>query len=215
MIPVKPKIARRAEIRSLEEYERQYRESIDHPQRFWRKQAEALTWFHPPQTTLDVDVEEVDFSWFGGGRLNACFNCVDRHIEQHGEKTATGKTRPTAGTRVREMWAKLKRGGHESRYRLRKIVVEPVFGHIKAARGFRQFLLNHFPDPDILLNKERMDERAALARDNALPVEEIQKISAVYLGIAEKITGKKIELSSNPKQEIIDILRDNYSLIDE
>jgi len=39
------------------------------------------------------------------------------------------------------MWAKLKRGGHESRYRRRKIVVEPVFGHIKAARGFRQFLL--------------------------------------------------------------------------
>lgn len=39
------------------------------------------------------------------------------------------------------MWAKLKRGGHESRYRLRKTVVEPVFGHIKAARGFRQFLL--------------------------------------------------------------------------
>ncbi len=39
------------------------------------------------------------------------------------------------------MWAKLKRAGHDSRYRLRKIVVEPVFGHIKAARGFRQFLL--------------------------------------------------------------------------
>lgn len=61
--------------------------------------------------------------------------------QKHGEKTATGKRIPKAGTRVREMWAKLKRGGHESRYRLRKIVVEPVFGHIKAARGFRQFLL--------------------------------------------------------------------------
>jgi len=61
--------------------------------------------------------------------------------QKHGEKTAAGKRIPRAGTRVREMWAKLKRGGHESRYRLRKIVVEPVFGHIKAARGFRQFLL--------------------------------------------------------------------------
>jgi acetyl-CoA synthetase len=86
MIPVKPKIARWAQIRSLEDYERQYRESIDHPERYWRNQAEALTWFHPPQTTLDV--EEVDFSWFGGGRLNACFNCVDRHLEQRGDKTA-------------------------------------------------------------------------------------------------------------------------------
>jgi len=61
--------------------------------------------------------------------------------QKHGEKTATGKRIPKAGTRVREMWAKLKRGGHESRYRLRKIVGEPVFGHLKAARGFRQFLL--------------------------------------------------------------------------
>jgi hypothetical protein len=37
--------------------------------------------------------------------------------------------------------ARIKRGGHHSRYRLRKYVVEPVFGQIKQARGFRQFLL--------------------------------------------------------------------------
>jgi hypothetical protein len=61
--------------------------------------------------------------------------------QKHGEKTATGKTIPAAGTFVREMWARLKRGGHDSRYRLRKQVVEPVFGQIKSARGFRQFLL--------------------------------------------------------------------------
>jgi transposase len=61
--------------------------------------------------------------------------------QKHGEKAACGKRIPTAGTRVRAMWTKLKRGGHESRYRLRKQVVEPVFGQIKAARGFRQFLL--------------------------------------------------------------------------
>ncbi|PWI34025.1 phosphoribosylaminoimidazolesuccinocarboxamide synthase [Vibrio albus] len=79
--------------------------------------------------------------------------------------------------------------------------------------GFRQFLLNYFPDPDILLNKERMDERQALAENNALPVEEIQKVSDVYLSIAEKVTGKKITLSDNPKQEIIDILRNDYRLI--
>jgi len=80
--------------------------------------------------------------------------------------------------------------------------------------GFRQFLLNHFPDPDILLNKERMDEREALARDNALPLEALQDISRTYIGIAEKITGQKIKLSSNPKQEIIDILGKEYGLID-
>jgi Transposase DDE domain len=39
------------------------------------------------------------------------------------------------------MATKLKRGGWRSRYRLRKQIVEPVFGHIKHARGYRQFLL--------------------------------------------------------------------------
>lgn len=79
--------------------------------------------------------------------------------------------------------------------------------------GFRQFLLNHFPDPDILLNKDRMIEREALAKDNALPLEVLMDVSKTYIGIAEKITGQKIELSDNPKQEIIEILRNQYGLI--
>lgn len=84
----------------------------------------------------------------------------------------------------------------------------------KSKEGFRQLLLNHFPDPDILLNKERMDEREALARDNALPTEVLMDVSRTYLGIAEKVVGHKIELSENPKAEIIEILRDQYGLID-
>lgn len=84
----------------------------------------------------------------------------------------------------------------------------------QSKEGFRQLLLNHFPDPDILLNKERMDEREALARDNALPTEVLMDVSRTYLGIAEKIVGHKIELSENPKAEIIEILRDQYGLID-
>ncbi|EKO3665575.1 phosphoribosylaminoimidazolesuccinocarboxamide synthase [Vibrio metschnikovii] len=79
--------------------------------------------------------------------------------------------------------------------------------------GFRQFLLSYFPDPDILLNKERMTEREALAQNNALPVEALMDISRTYLGIAEKIVGHPIKLSSNPKQEIIAILREQYDLI--
>ncbi|MBV7298468.1 phosphoribosylaminoimidazolesuccinocarboxamide synthase [Enterovibrio paralichthyis] len=80
--------------------------------------------------------------------------------------------------------------------------------------GFRQFLLNHFPDPDILLNKDRMPEREALARDNALPVESLMDISRTYVGIAEKITGQTLHLSNNPKQEIVDILKQEYGLVD-
>ena len=80
--------------------------------------------------------------------------------------------------------------------------------------GFRQLLLSHFPDPDILLNKNRMDERAALARDNELPESVLMAVSETYTAIAEKITGEKIVLSDNPKAEIIDVLRSRYGLID-
>lgn len=80
--------------------------------------------------------------------------------------------------------------------------------------GFRQFLLNYFPDPDILLNKERMPERVALARDNELPLDAMMNVSKTYINIAEKITGQPLHLSANPKQEIIDILDKEYGLID-
>lgn len=84
----------------------------------------------------------------------------------------------------------------------------------KSKEAFRQLLLNHFPDPDILLNKDRMDERLALARDNELPETVLMQVSDTYREIAEKITGEPLMLSDNPKAEIIDILRDQYQLID-
>jgi len=80
--------------------------------------------------------------------------------------------------------------------------------------GFRQLLLNHFPDADILLNKDRMAEREALARDNELPLLVLMDVSKTYTDIAEKITGEKIVLSDNPKAEIVEILRAQYQLID-
>ena len=79
--------------------------------------------------------------------------------------------------------------------------------------GFRQFLLNYVDDADILLNKKRMVERVALARDNALPLEAMQDISDTYIGIAEKIIGCKLTVSQQPKEEIIDVLDRDYGLI--
>ncbi|MGF1683642.1 phosphoribosylaminoimidazolesuccinocarboxamide synthase [Photobacterium minamisatsumaniensis] len=95
----------------------------------------------------------------------------------------------------------------EAAYRDGKIVEN-------SKEGFRQMLLNHFPDPDILLNKDRMEERFALARENELPVEALMEVSSVYTGIAEKVTGQKIVLSENPKAEIVEVLREQYGLID-
>ncbi len=80
--------------------------------------------------------------------------------------------------------------------------------------GFRQALLEYFPDPDILLNKSRMPERQALARDNALPAEMLMAVSRTYVGIAEKITGSRLDLSENPRAEIIELLRSQFALVD-
>lgn len=60
---------------------------------------------------------------------------------KHGQASATGKGGKRGGPHVQAMATRLRRGGYRSRYRLRKQTVEPVFGQIKAARGFRQFLL--------------------------------------------------------------------------
>lgn len=84
----------------------------------------------------------------------------------------------------------------------------------QSKEGFRQLLLNYFPDPDILLNKNRMPEREALARNNALPREILLDVSRTYRDIAEKITGKKLAMSENPKAEICEVLRREYQLID-
>jgi phosphoribosylaminoimidazole-succinocarboxamide synthase len=80
--------------------------------------------------------------------------------------------------------------------------------------GFRQQLLSYFPDPDILLNKDRMVEREALARDNALPESVLMAVSETYVDIAEKIIGASVPLSDNPRAEIIDVLSREFALID-
>ena len=56
---VKPHIRERARLRSMEDYQRQYRRSLEDPAAFWAEQAQRLTWFHPWHTVFDADYEEV------------------------------------------------------------------------------------------------------------------------------------------------------------
>jgi phosphoribosylaminoimidazole-succinocarboxamide synthase len=79
--------------------------------------------------------------------------------------------------------------------------------------GFRQALLSHFPDPDILTNKARQDERPALAAQ-PLPQEILMQTWRTYLDIAETITGRPVQISENPREEITAILRDELQLVD-
>lgn len=61
--------------------------------------------------------------------------------QKHGQAAAARAPAVPPGPAVAAMQQRLRRGGRRSRYRLRKQIVEPVFGIIKQARGFRQFLL--------------------------------------------------------------------------
>ncbi len=73
-------------IRSLEEYKQLYSLSIKDPNRFWKMAAERLDWYHFPtiikNTEFDYRTKRgVDIKWYEDGILNACYNCLDRHIE--------------------------------------------------------------------------------------------------------------------------------------
>ncbi|MEO1366006.1 MAG: acetate--CoA ligase [Acidobacteriota bacterium] len=88
MIPTPDSIAKDAPVGSLDEYRRLYQHSLDDPAAFWGEQARRLDWFHPPDQVGYFDYESVDFSWFEGGKLNASFNCIDRHLSTQPDKTA-------------------------------------------------------------------------------------------------------------------------------
>ena len=78
-----------AYIKGKEEYEGLYRRSIDDPDGFWAEQAKAyLTWDREWDSVLRYDFDEGEIEWFGGGVLNATYNCLDRHIENLEDKVA-------------------------------------------------------------------------------------------------------------------------------
>ena len=70
-------------------YTELYHRSVEDPEGFWSERArEFVTWFKPWQTTLEHDYLKAHIRWFQGGELNVSFNCVDRHVEKRGDKTA-------------------------------------------------------------------------------------------------------------------------------
>ena len=78
-----------AHVSSLEAYQAQYAESIQEPEAFWANIAERLTWNRKWDTVRDYDFVNGEIKWFEGGTLNACYNCLDRHVEAgHGDATA-------------------------------------------------------------------------------------------------------------------------------
>ena len=88
VIPVKPEIAAHTYCDG-DLYEALYRRSVEDPEGFWAEQAGRLEWMRFPQTIKSTDFGgDVDIRWFEDGVLNACVNCVDRHLPARAGDTA-------------------------------------------------------------------------------------------------------------------------------
>jgi acetyl-CoA synthetase len=70
-----------ARVKSMEEYKRLYRASIADPEAFWAERAGELTWSRKWDRVLVEDFAEARHEWFVGGKLNVCYNCLDRHLD--------------------------------------------------------------------------------------------------------------------------------------
>lgn len=75
-------------IRTFEEYQSEYKKSVDNPEAFWAEQAETFTWRKKWNKVLEWDFEEPKVEWFIGGKLNITENCLDRHLASRGDKVA-------------------------------------------------------------------------------------------------------------------------------
>ncbi len=70
-------------------YQTMYQRSVDDPENFWAEQAERfLSWQQPWSEVHSADMPKGRVTWFSGGRLNACYNCVDRHLPDRASQTA-------------------------------------------------------------------------------------------------------------------------------
>ncbi|GAA6742898.1 acetate--CoA ligase [Thermus antranikianii] len=69
----------KAHIKSEEEYQRLYEESLKDPEGFWGRVASELHWFEPWQKVLEGDLPHA--KWFVGGRTNLSYNALDRHVQ--------------------------------------------------------------------------------------------------------------------------------------
>lgn len=86
VFPPPAAFAEKAYIKSFEEYEEIYNKAAENPEEFWASVAENLHWFKKWDTILKW--EEPHAEWFGGGKINASYNCIDRHLDTYRKNKA-------------------------------------------------------------------------------------------------------------------------------
>src|SRR5215831_15478673 len=71
-------------------YKEMYAASLKDPDKFWADQAKRITWSKPFTKVKNTSFVpgNISIKWFEDGKLNACFNCVDRHLDKRGDQTA-------------------------------------------------------------------------------------------------------------------------------
>ncbi len=88
LIPVAPGTAASAWI-DASQYRAMYERSISDPENFWGAQGKSLHWFRPYTKVKNTSFEgSIRIKWFEDGELNACYNCVDRHLPARAQHTA-------------------------------------------------------------------------------------------------------------------------------
>jgi len=83
-----PEFSKKAYIKSLDEYRKIYESSIKDPASFWAEKADQLSWFMKWKNVYSWDSDKVICKWFEGGKLNASYNCLDRHLSTRGKRIA-------------------------------------------------------------------------------------------------------------------------------
>ncbi|HEY9004771.1 MAG TPA: acetate--CoA ligase [Ohtaekwangia sp.] len=75
-------------IRTFEDYQEQYKKSIEHPENFWSEVAGNFYWRKKWDKVLEWDFHKPEVKWFQGAKLNITENCLDRHLTKHANQTA-------------------------------------------------------------------------------------------------------------------------------
>jgi len=70
-------------------YQKMYQQSVDHPESFWKENGKCIDWITPYTKIKNTDYNnQVEIKWFEDGELNACANCLDRHLKSKGNQPA-------------------------------------------------------------------------------------------------------------------------------
>jgi acetyl-CoA synthetase len=76
------------EIKSFNDYNEVYQNSISSPENYWGEVAKGFEWSRPWDEVVSGDFDDLDIQFFSGGKTNITVNCLDRHLETRGDKTA-------------------------------------------------------------------------------------------------------------------------------